>query len=179
MMLRHNIVLVSLAMTACTALIPTKVNAATLTVYPQPNREIAKEPGDLITFTFSLWPERDSVVIPRGWASLSDSSELSPVTAPEYLVSLGAPIPYEPLRPRAIIRQQFRVLTPVKDAIGDVWGTLSYDESGPNGDFSGLSISVSGPDVVPVPEPVTMFGTAIGLGCGVLFKRKSSKKIVS
>ena len=31
----------------------------------------------------------------------------------------------------------------------------------------------------PVPEPLTIFGTATALGCGVLFKRKSSKKIVS
>jgi hypothetical protein len=30
-----------------------------------------------------------------------------------------------------------------------------------------------------VPEPLTMFGTATALGCGVLFKRKSSKKTVS
>jgi hypothetical protein len=30
-------------------------------------------------------------------------------------------------------------------------------------------------DVVPVPEPLTIFGTATALGCGALFKRKSSK----
>jgi hypothetical protein len=30
-----------------------------------------------------------------------------------------------------------------------------------------------------VPEPLTIFGTATALGCGVLFKRKSSKKTVS
>jgi len=30
-----------------------------------------------------------------------------------------------------------------------------------------------------VPEPLTVFGTATALGCGVLFKRKSSKKTLS
>ena len=30
-----------------------------------------------------------------------------------------------------------------------------------------------------VPEPLTIFGTATALGCGVLFKRKSSKKTLS
>jgi hypothetical protein len=175
-MLRH-IFSLSLAMIGCAVLIPTKVNAATLTV--RPSGEIQAKPGDLIDFTFSLVPAKDSVVIPTGWASLSDSSELSPLTEPQYLVSLNAPISYDSFRSKDIIRQRFTVLKPLKDGIGDVWGTLTYDESGPFGVFTGLSISESGADVVPVPEPVTMFGTAIGLGCGVLFKRKSSKKAVS
>jgi hypothetical protein len=52
-------------------------------------------------------------------------------------------------------------------------------------DSSGLVIqdgTFVGSDFVtstPVPEPLTMFGTATALGCGVLFKRKSSKKTLS
>jgi hypothetical protein len=32
------------------------------------------------------------------------------------------------------------------------------------------------PKTEPVPEPLTIFGTAIGLGCGVLFKRNLLKR---
>jgi hypothetical protein len=52
-------------------------------------------------------------------------------------------------------------------------------------DFSGLVIqdgTYFGSDFVTsttVPEPLTIFGTATALGCGVLFKRKSSKKTLS
>jgi hypothetical protein len=91
------------------------------------------------------------------------------------LVSLGSPINF----PQIIARGTFTVLTPVKDGLRDVIATASYDESGPLGNFPELSITRLGPDVVPVPEPLTIFGTATGLGCGVLFKRKSSKKTVS
>src|SRR4028118_1701336 len=53
MMLRH-IISVSLAMTACAALIPTKANAATLTVTPIGT--LLKNPGESITFIVSLNP---------------------------------------------------------------------------------------------------------------------------
>jgi hypothetical protein len=52
-------------------------------------------------------------------------------------------------------------------------------------DSSGLVIqdgTFFGSDFVTsttVPEPLTIFGTATALGCGVLFKRKSSKKTLS
>ena len=52
-------------------------------------------------------------------------------------------------------------------------------------DSSGLVIqdgTYFGSDFVTsttVPEPLTIFGTATALGCGVLFKRKSSKKTLS
>ncbi len=52
-------------------------------------------------------------------------------------------------------------------------------------DSSGLVIqdgTFFGSDFVTsttVPEPLTIFGTATALGCGVLFKRKSSRKTLS
>jgi hypothetical protein len=169
-------------MTACAALIPTKVNAATLSIRSLPREirgEIQAKPGDLIDFIISLRPEKDSVVIPTGWVTLFDTSELSSLTAPQYLVSLNAPIAYDPVyRDKDIIRQRFKVLKPLKDGIGDVFATLSYDESGPLGNFTGLSISASSGDVVPqqpVPEPLTMLGAAAALGYGAILKRKYSK----
>jgi len=182
MMLRH-IVSVSLAMTVCAAFIPTKVNAATLSIRSNPRTirgEIVAKPGDLIDFIFSLRLEKDTVVRVIGSVGVSDSSELVSLTGPQYLVSQDAPLSYDAKDPEIdIIRERFRVIKPVRDQIGDVFRTLSYEESGSSGVFNGLSISGSGADVVPVPEPLTIFGTAIGLGCGVLFKRKSSKKTVS
>jgi hypothetical protein len=159
-------------MTACATVIPIKVNAATLSI--RPTGEIPKKPGDSIEFTFWVRPEKDSVVILRGWSSLSDSSELSPLTPIQFLVSLNSPVNYD----RDIARQTFKVLKPVKDGIGDVFATLSYDESGPLGDFTDLSISASSGDVVPqqpVPEPLTMLGAAAALGYGAILKRKYSK----
>jgi hypothetical protein len=50
-MLRH-IMSVSLAMTACATLIPTKANAATLTVTPVGT--LQKKPGESITFIVAL-----------------------------------------------------------------------------------------------------------------------------
>jgi hypothetical protein len=176
-MLRH-IVSVSLAMTVCATLIPTKVNAATLTIRPSGD-EIPARPGDSIDFTFALSPARDSLVTFTAWSSFFDSSELSSVLGIRLLVPLGSPISF----PQLIARGTFTVLTPVKDGIRDVGATVSYNESGRFGDFPGLSITRLGGDVVPVsepvPEPLTIFGTATALGCGVLFKRKSSKKTVS
>jgi hypothetical protein len=55
---------------------------------------------------------------------------------------------------------------------------LIYDSSGlviQDGTFFGSDFVTS----TTVPEPLTIFGTATALGCGVLFKRKSSKKILS
>jgi hypothetical protein len=52
-MLRH-IISVSLAMTACTALMPTKVNAAIFTLLPVGS--LQRNPGDLIEFTLTFDP---------------------------------------------------------------------------------------------------------------------------
>jgi hypothetical protein len=81
-----------------------------------------------------------------------------------------------------IFSHLYRIHTPLlKDGIRDVYLGVRYDEQGPLGNFTGLFVDVYGADVAhpqPVPEPLTIFGTTIGLGCGVLFKRKSSKKTV-
>jgi hypothetical protein len=53
-MLRH-IISVSLAMTACATLIPTKANAATLTLTPVGS--LQRNPGDSIEFILTLNPE--------------------------------------------------------------------------------------------------------------------------
>jgi len=71
---------------------------------------------------------------------------------------------------------RFDVLTPVKDGISDLFDAkVFYEENG----LQGETPFASGADVVPVPEPLTIFGTATAFGCGVLFKRKFSKKTVS
>src|SRR4028118_1391159 len=178
-MLRH-IISVSLAMTACATLIPTKVNAATLGFYPA-NREIVAKPGDILNFTFVLSIDEDSeYVTPKSLAPGWDSAELSVFTELQWLVSPGRSISYKGSANSVIdiARMSFKVEKPLKDTRRDVWGTLTYDDANkPRMEvISDLKAYGEGPDVVPVPEPLTMFGTALGLGCGVLFKRKSSKK---
>jgi hypothetical protein len=172
-MLRH-IVSLGLVMTACAALIPTKVNAVTLTITPNPNGEIQKSPGELIDFSLVLDPAPFSPIKVLGSVLLGlDGGELISVepgivTAPNgTLISSTT----------TIATYKYKVLTPVKDGISDIQATVFYEESSPSDIIR--FVSGTGPDVVPVPEPLTMFGTALGLGCGVLFKRKSSKKIVS
>jgi hypothetical protein len=173
-MLRH-IVSVGLAITACAAFMPTKASAATLTATPI--GEIPKNPGDLIDFTFVLNPRPSTLVqitkinLEFNLAELTQIGQRLPVlnsktSDPTLLTIIG----------------MFRVRTPVKDGRSDAWARVDYDEfdaSSGNPTTSGAYTTAFGGDVVPVPEPVTMFGTAIGLGCGVLFKRKSSKKTVS
>ena len=170
-MLRH-IISISLAMTACITLIPTKVYAVTLTVIP--GDEIAKKPGDSIEFSFVLTPDPGSVVRFRGLGYTWDITELSISQYSEFTLPIGSLIN----NPTTVDRRIFNVLTPVKDGRSDVGPFAFYDELD-SLENSTQIIGAEGPDVVPVPEPLTIFGTAIGLGCGVLFKRKSSKKAVS
>ncbi len=170
-MLRH-IISISLAMTACITLIPTKVSAVTLTVIP--GDEIATKPGDSIEFSFVLTPDPGSVVRFIGLGYFWDVTELSISQYSEFTLPTGSLIN----NPTTVDRRTFNVLTPVKDGGSDVGSFAFYDELD-SLENSTKIISAFGPDVVPVPEPLTIFGTAIGLGCGVLFKRKSSKKAVS
>ncbi len=176
-MLRH-IFSFSLAMTACAALIPTKVNAATLSIYPPLHNpgEIARKPGDVIDFRFSAKGEQGSqYVIYKELQASFDSDELEELTPLQWLVSQNLQL--QPTY-REIASWKLKVKNPLKNGIPDVWATLIYDEETQFGLSTDVSIPASGPDVIPVPEPLTIFGTAIGLGCGVLFKRKSSKKTV-
>ncbi len=171
-MLRH-IVSVSLAITACAAFMPIQANAATLRVGLI--GEIPRSPGDSITFYFTVTPAPSSVVTIRGLLLSRDPSELSSST------DGNLPVPGRQINTETTFSSVHTVLTPVKDGMRDLWASLLYDESGPSGTLTNLQASGSAGDVVPdpVPEPLTIFGTAIGVGCGVLFKRKSSKKTVS
>jgi hypothetical protein len=185
----RRILPLSLAMTACAALIPTKVNAVTLTIDSTPRgsfREIRARPGDLITFTYRvILNNTTNHIVPRGLFSDFDTTELSRFAALQLLVPLGRRIDYIPgpiptsTTTVSIATLRLRVDNPVKDTRPDVWGTLYFDEetSASSEILTGLNLEGNGSDVVP--EPLTIFGTAIGLGCGVLFKRKSSKKTVS
>jgi hypothetical protein len=180
-MLRH-IVSVGLAMTSCAVLIPTKVHAATLIFTPV--GEIPKKPGDSITFIFSLNPGPSS---PVRFVSFTDpgydGTELSERTNERFTVTEDTLI----TNTITVARRTFDVLTPVKDGKSDIFNisALYRESSLPGAPLNPIQrvSSASVADVVPIPEPVpeplTIFGTAIGLGGGVLFKRKSSKKTVS
>jgi hypothetical protein len=191
MILRY-IFSLSLAMAACATFMPIKVNAATLTVLPAGD-EIPLRMGDRVEFIFELTPAPNSTVRITGWNHGYDSTELSLVSSSVgYLVSEDTLITTK--TPILSHRYGINVL-PVKDGIRDAYLGVRYDEQGPSGNFTGLFVDVDGGDVVwlqpvnvdpgdvvpvpePVPEPLTIFGTTIGLGCGVLFKRKFSKKTV-
>jgi hypothetical protein len=159
---------------------PTKVNAATLTVLPAGD-QILRRIGDLVEFTFELTPALNSTVRITGWSYGYDRAELTLISSPVgYLVSEDTLITTK----TPIFSQLYLVVNrpPLKDGIGDAYLGVRYDEQGPLGNFTGLFVDVDAGDVVwaqPVPEPLTIFGTTIGLGCGVLFKRKFSKKTVS
>jgi hypothetical protein len=178
-MLRH-IIPVSLAMTACATLIPTKANAATLTILPV--GEIAKRPGDSVEFIFSFSPRPSLQVTFLKLTPNFDGTELSlDLSKSSFSVQPNTTLN----NTVTLARLVFDVITPVKNGIPDVLGIVDYQETDlssgtPIGQFSA---GARGADVVPIPEPVpeplTMFGTAIGLGCGALFKRKFSKKTVS
>jgi hypothetical protein len=168
-MLRH-IISVSLAMTACATLIPTKVNAATLTVTP--SGIIPRNPGDSVEFTFTLNPEPTglNILFLESLQFNFDSSELS--------FSGGTTVPLNTTlsQTEIIASLTFTVTQPVKDGISDLFNAkVNFRQGGLPGETSPASAG----DVVPVPEPLTIFGTATAFGCGVLFKRKSSKKTVS
>jgi hypothetical protein len=179
-MLRH-IVSVGLAMTACAALIPTKVNAAILTIESSPGgggslRQIPAKRGDIIDFIFYLRAEPgNQFVTVQGWEGIPffDTSELEQVTPLQWEIPLNFPLDLQ-IR-RIIATWKLKATTPVKDTIPDVSARLNYEEETRFGLLPGQS-PASGSDVVPVPEPLTMFGTAAALGYGVIFKRKYSKK---
>jgi hypothetical protein len=181
-MLRH-IISVSLAMTACATLIPTKANAISLTLTPigglQRNR------GDKISFILRLDPQneggssgvevqevyRPSVFDPT--FGIYDTNELAFSEIIQFFDFSSQRVTY----PRDIAALVFDVVNPIKDGNGDVSARIDYRTS--SGSGRAYSTSDSSLDVQPVPEPLTIFGTATALGCGVLFKRKSSKKTVS
>jgi hypothetical protein len=174
-MLRH-LIPVSLAITACASLIPIKANAAILTLEPA-GRNLRRNPGDSIEFVLALNPNSPgssgNEVELQGYRLTYDDTELSFVRQVD---PIQPPIRFSTAR--ILARYIFNVLPGVRrDGNEDVWAIVNYRENGratpPH------RIGGSAYDVQPVPEPLTIFGTATALGCGVLFKRKSSKKTVS
>jgi len=182
MMLRH-IISVSLAMTACAAFIPTKVNAATLTVTP--NGTLRKQPNDSITFRFSFNPAPENGVL-QSLNFRYDNSELSFVpgqSTVDFITIISTTETIVQLaNTQNIVNLTFNVLQPRKDGESDLFAAFALYEirdSNSNSRVESTLIADGSFDVEPVPEPLTIFGTATALGCGVLFKRKSSKKTVS
>jgi hypothetical protein len=177
-MLRH-IVSVGLAMTVCATFIPTKASAVTLTFTPV--GEIPKNPGDSITFIFSLNPGSSS---PLRFISFGDpgydGSELSLRTNESFTVSENTLI----TNTIVVATRTFNVLTPVvRDGNSDIFNVLAFyrQSSLPGAPLNPLLpvSSTSVVDVVPVPEPLTMFGAAAALGYGAILKRKYSKNTES
>ena len=178
-MLRH-IISVSLAMTACAILIPTKANAAIFSLVLDPMDTLKKNSGESITFLLKANPNSsggiDGVTITKITLLKDfDSNELkNPQVTNQYFKSFSDA--------RTAAKFVFDVVQPKKDGNGDV-STAQVEYLLKSGNSSGRPVvdfvSNGTLDVQPVPEPLTIFGTATALGCGALFKRKSSKKTVS
>jgi len=165
-MLRH-IMSIGLAMTACATFIPIKANAATLTVTPVGS--ILKRTNDSIDFSYLFAPTPGTTATLLALFEFRDADELSSPTG-------GTFVPGTNVTTVITFTSNFTVLEPVRDGIRDVWVQLIYRDT--DDPTTPKILFGSGGDVVPVPEPLTLFGTATALGCGVLFKQKSSKKRV-
>lgn len=173
MMLRH-IISVSLAMTACATLIPTKVNAVTFTLTPVDT--LQKNPEDSIEFLLKVNPidpftgSREEVTIQRISNFYHDFFELS---FPEIVDQvLGRRL----TTTTTIARLISNVRQPVKNGQNDVTVKIDYRLGNSSRTISGFA---EGGDVQPVPEPLTMFGAAAALGYGAILKRKYSKNTES
>ena len=145
---------------------------------PPDTTAIQRNPGDSLEFLLLL--DDVSFRFPvdiQGYSVDYDRTELS-------LTQIVNPIGLNQrlTTPTFLARYIFEVLEPVKDGRGDISATVNYREP-PNFTIPERfeSISTGGPlyDVEPVPEPLTIFGTATALGYGAILKRKSSKKKVS
>jgi hypothetical protein len=173
-MLRH-IISISLAITACASLIPTKANAASLTLTPVGS--LYRNPGDSIEFLLKLTPNANQRVKVLGISipffdttELSNGQVVGPVSPNTILTTTTT-----------IASLVFNVDAPVKDeedflTLGDVSALVQYQDVDTN---ISQSTGITQYDVQPVPEPLTIFGAATALGYGAILKRKSSKKPVS
>ena len=161
-------------MTACASFMPIKANAVSVTLTPVGS--LKRNSGDSIEFLLTLNPNSltspsGNEVILQGFSVFGDLSELYDLKVVDPIAS-GTPLNTT----TTIARLIFNVLQPVKDGNDDVTATVNYRYENVN-----VTEEAAGPllDVEPVPEPVTIFGTATALGCGALFRRKFSKKTVS
>ncbi len=173
-MLRH-IISVSLAMTACTSLIPIKANAATLTFLPVGT--LQRNPGDSIEFILTLNPfdsanpgQVQTVKIRDIYTSY-DISELSLLT--EWKAPFGTIVD----KTTSIASFTFKVLKPVKNEdgkadVGTIAGYTVQDRIIYDFSFDKFRHDI---EPVSVPESLTIFGTATALGGGTVLKRKSFK----
>jgi hypothetical protein len=178
----RRIVPLSLAMTVCVSFIPTKANAATLTLLPVDYQTLSrpetlqKKTGDLIAFALTLNPASsfggvDAVHI-INISEDYDSTELSrPAGRVHYKIGNG----YQFSTEKVIAYFFFEVNKPVKDGLADITATVTYQVNRES-IFSYTFTDNSSLDVQPVPEPLTILGAATALGYGVILKRKSSKK---
>lgn len=166
MMLRH-IVSVTLAMTACVALMPTKASAATLTVIPV--AEIQKQPGEVVEFLFAFTPNVSLFTTKfLAFTYQYDGSELSLALNGVTMLPMNTIVN----NTTTVGSVRFNVMPGVvKDGSSDLFNAkVFYEHNGP-----GETPFASGADVVPVPEPLTMLGAAAALGYGAILKRKYSK----
>jgi hypothetical protein len=173
-MLRH-IISVSLAMTACASLIPTKANAIGLTLEPSGDN-LRRNPNESIEFVLTLNPNPTgsigNEVVLGEIAIFNDLEELS---LPRILSAVASGTRLTTTT--TIARFISTVLPGVKkDGSEDVFATVKYRERGT--DFT-ARIGGAAYDVQPVPEPITMFGAAAALGYGAILKRKYSKNTES
>jgi len=184
-MLRH-IISVSLAMTACASLIPTKANAISFTLTPLDS--LQRNPGERISFVLRLDPQNDAglggveireVYRPNVFdpGRAYDANELS-------FIEVLPLFNFSQRRvtiPTNIALLIFNVTNPIRDGQSDVSATRVRYQIGNtiSENVTTYGSSNSGLDVQPVPEPLTIFGAAAALGYGAILKRKSSKKIES
>jgi hypothetical protein len=171
-------------MTACATLIPTKVNAVSLTLVPVGS--LQRNPGDSIEFTLAFNPfgsgssngavEIINVVTPPGF----DGNELSFDTGRSNSLSS-----YTVTNTTNVANFFFTVLPDVvKDGKSDVFKAIVNYRYEDKNSFSGftrgeVTFENTTYDVEPVPEPLTIFGAAAALGYGAILKRKYSKNTES
>jgi hypothetical protein len=174
-MLRH-IISVSLAMTACATLIPTKANAFSFTLTPVGS--LQRNPGDSIEFLLKVNPidprtgSLDEITI-RGISNFyHDFNELS---LPQ-IVIFNQFLNTKLTATTTIARVISNVRQPVKDRQNDITVQVNYQLGN---SFGTTPARPTGGDVEPVPEPFTMFGAAAALGYGAILKRKYSKNTES
>jgi hypothetical protein len=176
-MLRH-IVSVSLAMTACATLIPTKANAFIFTLTPLDN--LQRNRGEQIGFILGVDPQGESVLIRRIYnpSILNyDTNELA-FFRTQPLIDLSEPV----TRPRNIASFVFDVINPIKDGRTDLRSvTVDYRIRSGDGSFvvGNNTLDVEPVPEQGVPEPLTILGAATALGYGAILKRKYSKRTES
>jgi hypothetical protein len=184
----RQIVSVSLAMTACVVLTPTKVKAARFIFTPIGEQAVAPDQSTLIPFAISFDPRPFTVTF-RGFVGEGfdfDGSELS--HSGTSLVENIVGTTFSNTKDIATITM--RTLSALeKDGKADFFSvTGNFDIQG--GEQGKTYTSAEDPEepffevvpilkAEPVPEPLTMLGAATALGYGAILKRQSSKKTKS